>query len=293
MLNYAVVRQWDSGDIRHTLEPRDVMLYALGLGMGRDPLDREQLRFVTENQLQALPTLGAVLAYPGFWMRDAPGVGIDAVRLVHGEQSMWFDHPLPSEGTVTGRSRVVRVVDKGPDKGALVHVEKVIRDESGLTLSRIESVVFCRGDGGFSAQGGGDEPAAALPATPSGPPDAVFTFETRPEAALIYRLSGDYNPLHSDPDLAARAGFAQPILHGLNTYGVAAHLLLRHVCQWQVSRLKMLRARFSAPTFPGDVIHLECWKVGPPQDGQWALRARVPKRDATVLSHGQAVCLPA
>ena len=287
MLNYDKVRHWESQDIEQVLQPKDAMLYALGVGLGQDPMDRGQLKFTTEQQLEVLPTMAAVLTYPGFWMRDAPGVGIDVVRLVHGEQSVFLHHPLPAQGVLKGRSRVTRVVDKGPGKGALVHVEKVIRDASNdQLLATCEAVVFCRGDGGFSAQGGGDEPAPPLKATPDATPDAVLEFQTRPEMALIYRLSGDYNPLHCDPDVATQAGFAQPILHGLATYGVAGHLLLKAFCDNDPARLKSLRARFSAPTFPGDLIRLECWRSGE----EVAFRAVVPARQAVVLSHGSARC---
>jgi acyl dehydratase len=287
MLNYDKVRQWQSDDIEQVMHPRDVMLYALGVGLGQDPLDRGQLKFTTEKNLQVLPTMAAVLTYPGFWMRDAPGVGIDVVRLVHGEQSIVMHHPLPAEGKLTGRSRVTRVVDKGPGKGALVHVEKVIRESAtGQLLATCEAVVFCRGDGGFSASGGGDAPAPALRATPDAAPDTVLQFQTRPEMALVYRLSGDYNPLHCDPDVAAQAGFKQPILHGLATYGVAGHLLLKAFCGDDPARLKSLSARFSAPTFPGDLIQLECWHQG----DEVAFRACVPSRQAVVLSHGRARC---
>ncbi|MEK0417665.1 MAG: hypothetical protein RI949_1671 [Pseudomonadota bacterium] len=287
MLNYDKVRHWESQDIEQVLQPKDVMLYALGVGLGQDPMDREQLKFTTEKHLEVLPTMAAVLTYPGFWMRDAPGVGIDVVRLVHGEQSVFLHHPLPAQGVLKGRSRVTRVVDKGPGKGALVHVEKVIRDASSdQLLATCEAVVFCRGDGGFSAQGGGDEPAPPLKATPDATPDAVLEFQTRPEMALIYRLSGDYNPLHCDPDVATQAGFAQPILHGLATYGVAGHLLLKAFCDNDPARLKSLRARFSAPTFPGDLIRLECWR----SEEEVAFRAVVPARQAVVLSHGSARC---
>ena len=287
MLNYDKVRHWESQDIEQVLQPKDAMLYALGVGLGQDPMDRGQLKFTTEKHLEVLPTMAAVLTYPGFWMRDAPGVGIDVVRLVHGEQSVFLHHPLPAQGVLKGRSRVTRVVDKGPGKGALVHVEKVIRDASSdQLLATCEAVVFCRGDGGFSAQGDGDEPAPPLKATPDATPDAVLEFQTRPEMALIYRLSGDYNPLHCDPDVATQAGFAQPILHGLATYGVAGHLLLKAFCDNDPARLKSLRARFSAPTFPGDLIRLECWRSGE----EVAFRAVVPARQAVVLSHGSARC---
>ncbi len=290
MLDYAKVRHWQSAAIRHTYSARDVMLYALGVGMAQDPLDRDELRYVIENDLRVLPSMAAVLASPGFWMRDDPEVGIDYVRLVHGEQSVTLHQALPTAGTVIGRTRITRVVDKGAGKGALVHSEKSISDAaSGALLATCESAVFCRGDGGFSANGGGDPPGPAPRATPDTAPDLVLDFQTRPEAALIYRLSGDFNPLHADPDVAAKAGFARPILHGLATYGAACHGLVKGFCGYDAARLKLISARFSAPTYPGDLIRLECWSEG----DEVAFRARVSARDVTVLSHGRAVCVPA
>ncbi len=287
MLDYAKVRTWASGDIPHTCTPQSAMLYALGVGMAQNPLDRDELRFATEKDLQVLPSMATVLAHPGFWMRDRPEMGIDFVRMVHGEQAFRLHRPLPSTGTIVGRSRVTRVVDKGEGKGALIHVEKRLVDAASDELLAVcDSVVFCRGDGGFSAQGGGDPAGESPKATPSTPPDQVIDLQTRPETALIYRLSGDYNPLHSDPDVATAAGFPRPILHGLGTYGVACHGLVKAFCDYDPSRLKSMSARFSAPTFPGDLIQLECWKT----DEGIAFRARVPARDVTVLSHGHAVC---
>ena len=287
MLDYAKVRTWASGDVRHTCTPQSAMLYALGVGMSQDPLDQDQLRFTTEKGLQVLPSMATVLAHPGFWMRDRPEMGIDFVRMVHGEQAFHLHRPLPSSGTIVGQSRVTRVVDKGEGKGALVQVEKRLIDgTSGELLAVCDSTVFCRGDGGFSAQGGGDAAGDAPKATPDTPPDVVVDLQTRPETALIYRLSGDINPLHSDPDVAAAAGFPRPILHGLGTYGVACHGLVKAFCGYDASRLKSMGARFSAPTFPGDLIRLECWNT----DDGIAFRARVPARDVTVLSHGHAVC---
>ena len=290
MLDYAKVRNWRSEAIRHTYTAKDVMLYALGVGMAQDPLDREELRYVLEDDLRVLPSMAAVLASPGFWMRNHPEVGIDYVRLVHGEQAVTLHQPLPAAGTVIGTTRVTRVVDKGAGKGALVHSEKTISDAAtGALLATCESVTFCRADGGFSANGGGDAPGPAPKATPETPPDVTLDFQTRPEAALLYRLSGDINPLHSDPEVAAKAGFARPILHGLATYGAACHGLIKGYCGYHPVRLKSISARFSAPTYPGDLIRLECWKVG----DEVAFRARVPARDVTVLSHGRALCLPA
>jgi acyl dehydratase len=285
MLDYAKVRDWQSEDIRQTLTANEAILYALGVGVGQDPMDREQLRYVTERELRVLPSMAAVLSYPGFWMRDRADFGIDFLRIVHGEQHVALHRPLPVGVSIVGRSRVTAVVDKGPGKGAIVHVEKRLIDgDSGAPLATCRSVVFCRGDGGFSGGTGGDPPGDAPAATPDGAPDEAVDLPLRPEAALIYRLSGDYNPLHCDPDVAAAAGFPRPILHGLATYGAACHGVLKAFCGYDAARLASIGARFSAPTYPGDRVRLECWRSG----DRIAFRARVPERDATVLSHGYA-----
>lgn len=287
MLDYEKLRRWNSGEVRHAFTAKDAMLYALGVGMGQDPMDRDELRYVTEGELRVLPSMAAVLSHPGFWMRDNREMGIDFVRLVHGEQSIRLHQSLPGGGTILGQSRVTRVVDKGEGKGALVHVQKRLVDAaSGALLATCDSTVFCRGDGGFSAKGGGDPPGDAPRPTPDRAPDQMIDLQTRPEQALLYRLSGDINPLHSDPDVAARAGFERPILHGLATFGVACRGLLKGFCNYDPDRLRSISARFSAPAFPGDLIRLECWKDG----NDVAFRARVPARDSIVLSHGHAVC---
>ncbi|GAP38112.1 MaoC/PaaZ C-terminal domain-containing protein [Piscinibacter sakaiensis] len=286
MLDYEKTRAWRSADTRHAYTAKDTILYALGLGIGADALDPKQLRFTYEKDLVALPTMAAVLASPGAWMRERTELGIDFLKLVHGEQGVVLHAPLPAAATLVGRSRVVRVVDKGEGRGAVLHVEKTLADEaSGQLIATAEQVLFLRGNGGFSAHGGGDAPAPALPATPETPPDLVVELPTRPDAALLYRLSGDLNPLHVDPAVAARAGFPKPILHGLATYGTACHGIVKAFCEYDPSRLTSIRARLSSPVFPGETIRLECWRL---PDGVVAFRGRVAERDVVVLSHGRA-----
>lgn len=286
MIDADKARAWCSGDIRQTYSTRDTILYALGLGAGADPLDAQHLRLTYEKDLQALPTMAAVLASPGAWMRDRTELGIDFLRLVHGEQAVTLHAPLPVAGTVIGRSRVTRLVDKGEGKGAVMHVEKELTDEtSGLLLATTEQVLFLRGDGGFLGGTGGDAPAPAALAVPDRPPELTRDLPTRPDAALLYRLSGDLNPLHVDPAFAARAGFDRPILHGLATYGIAARGLVELCADGDASRLTAVRARLSSPVFPGETLRLEAWPLA---GGELAFRARVPARDVVVLSHGRA-----
>ncbi|WP_322516810.1 MaoC/PaaZ C-terminal domain-containing protein [Rhodopseudomonas palustris] len=285
MVDYAKTLAWRSGDVRHAHTAKDTILYALGAGGGSNPQDERQLRLVYEKDLVALPTMATVLASPGAWMRDHAELGINFGKMVHGEQSVQIHTPLPASGSLVGRSRVARLVDKGEGKGAIMHVEKELWDEAADTLvATCEQVLFLRGDGGFARAGGGDEPAAAPEPVPGRSPDQIVTMPTRPDQAALYRLSGDLNPLHIDPDFASKAGFPRPILHGLATYGFACRGLIESFCDGDPRALTAIRARMSAPVFPGDTIRLECWRLG----RRIAFQARVVERDALVLSHGWA-----
>jgi len=287
MIDYEKTRAWRSGPVRHAYTARDSILYALGVGFGADPLDANELRYVYEKDLAAVPTMAAVLASPGFWMRERAELGIDFVRLVHGEQSVVLHRPLPGAATLVGESRVVRIVDKGEGKGAVMHVEKTLADEAdGGLVATVEQVLFLRGDGGFSRHGGGDAPAPAAPEPPAGPPDIALALPTRADAALLYRLSGDINPLHVDPAVAAKAGFPRPILHGLATYGNACRGILASCCGHDAARLRSIRARLTSPVYPGETLLLECWRLGAEEV---AFRARVQERDVQVLANGRAL----
>ncbi|ABF12379.1 MaoC/PaaZ C-terminal domain-containing protein [Cupriavidus metallidurans] len=286
MIDYQKTKAWQSGDVIHNYTEKDSILYALGLGIGSDPLDESQLRFVYEKNLVTLPTMAAVIASPGSWMRDRKELGIDFLKLVHGEQCVTVHKVLPSAGSLIGRSRVVRIVDKGEGKGAVLHVEKNLYDaKTDEHVATAEQVLFLRGDGGFSQNGGGDEPAAAAPPTPEGSPDIRVELPTRADAALLYRLSGDTNPLHIDPAVASKAGFARPILHGLATYGVACHGIVKAFCDYDPSRITSIRARLTSPVYPGETIVLECWKVGV---NEIAFRGRLKERDVIALANGRA-----
>lgn len=290
-IDYAKLKAWPFGAVEQTYAYKDSMLYALSLGLGADPLDAGQLRFVFEADLLALPTQAVVLGHPGFWAKH-PDSGIDWVRLLHGEQGLRIHKPLPPRGTVIGHSAVTRIVDKGPGKGALVLTERLLTDKaSGDLLATIEQLTFCRGDGGYSMPDAGhpegqpsDPPPPSPPAVPGGEPDIVCDLGTRPEAALIYRLSADLNPLHADPQVAAAAGFPRPILHGLATYGVAGHAILKCCCDYRPERLAALNARFTAPVFPGETLRTEIWR----RDGHALFRTRVLERDTVVLNNGYA-----
>jgi acyl dehydratase len=288
MIDYHALKARRFPELAASYSARDTMLYALGVGYGADPTDERQLDFVYEKNLRAAPTMAVVLAYPGFWVKE-PDTGIDWVRVLHGEQSLELHRPLAPQGKVTGRTRVKALVDKGKDRGALLVHERRLYGESGELLATVESLSFCRGDGGFSERPGngprgGDPAPPTPPATPDTPPEIVCDLPTAPQAALVYRLSGDFNPLHAEPAVARAAGFARPILHGLATYGVAGHAILKSCCGYDPARLRSLAVRFSAPVYPGETIRTEIWRKG----SELLFRARALERDIVVLSHGRA-----
>ena len=281
-IDYETLKNWPFAPIEHTYTARDSILYALGLGFGADPMDRRQLDFVYEEGLKALPTMAVVLAYPGFWLKD-PDTGVDWKKVLHGEQGLKVHEPLPASGTVVGTTRIDALIDKGAGKGALVYSTREIRDKaSGKLLAEVASCGFLRGDGGFGG------PTAATPKPhpiPERNPDLATDIRTLPQAALIYRLSGDFNPLHADPEVARAAGFERPILHGLCTYGVAGHALLKLVCDYDPARLKRMDVRFSAPVYPGETIRTEVWRE---TNERFAFRCVVPERKMVVLNNGYA-----
>jgi acyl dehydratase len=262
-------------------DAKDCMLYALGVGLGHDPMNEDELAFVYEKDLKVLPTMATVLAHSGSLARN-PDSGINWVMVVNGEQGFALERPLSGEGVLIGRTKIVEVIDKGAGKGALLLTERKITDKAtGAPIGTVTQTIFCRGDGGF---GGPPRQSPQPHPIPTRAPDAVCDFGTRPEMALIYRLSGDYNPLHAEPAAAKAAGFDRPILHGLGTFGVSGHALLKTVCGYDPARLKSFSCRFSAPVFPGETIRTEMWRDGPIV----SFRARVVGRDVIAINHGRA-----
>ncbi len=282
MLKYDVVKSWPFQEVQQTYAYKDTILYALGLGLGEDPLDRGQLRFTYEKDLAAVPSMATVLCTPNVWMRD-PKTGIDHAMAVHGEQDLTLHAPLPAQGTLTGLTRIGSVIDKGAGKGAVIELNRDLLDQAGARIASVRQIVVCRGDGGYTEEGGrSDAPAQSLPNVPEGIPDLEITLKSLPQSALIYRLSGDWNPLHADPDFAAKAGFSRPLLHGLCTYGMATRAALQLVCDNDNARLKRIAVRFSSPVFPGESIKFQMWRAA---SNAFHMRARVEERDATVLSN--------
>jgi acyl dehydratase len=259
------LRSWDS---------KDALLYAVGVGAGLgDPL--QELEFTTENcqdiEQQVLPTFGVLVAQA----RTGRNLGdFDRAMLVHAEQYVELHRPLPVAGTVRTTSTVTGIYDKG--SGALVVTENVAVDaDSGEPLVTSRGGTFIRGEGGFGGPRGSEPPWEL----PDRAPDHQVVRPTRPEQALIYRLSGDRNPLHVDPKFAARGGFDQPILHGLCTYGVTGRALLRVLCDGDPARFRSMSGRFSRPVLPGEPLTVSIWLAGDGESAQF----QTTRKDGTVV----------
>ena len=258
-------RSWDS---------KDALLYAVGVGAGLgDPL--QELEFTTENsegiEQQVLPTYAVLIAQG----RTSGSLGdFDRAMLVHAEQAIELHRPLPVAGTVRTTSTVTGIYDKG--SGALVVTENVAVDAAtGEPLATTRSSAFIRGEGGFGGERGTD----AAWDRPDRAPDHQVTYQTRPEQALVYRLSGDRNPLHVDPKFAARGGFDRPILHGLCTYGVTGRALLHVLCDSDPARFRSMSGRFSRPVWPGESLTVSVWRP----DGSDTALFQTTKDDGTVV----------
>ena len=277
-LNYERLKRLDFEPVEQRYTWHDTVLYALGIGLGSAP---DELDFVYEKRLKALPTMAFVLALPGLWRRD-PALGLDWRFGVDAERELVMHRPLPPAATVRSQTRITHVVDKGADKGALIGNERDLVDAAtGETIATLRSATFLRRNGGFGDRG---DRAPAPPPRFAGAAETALDLAVSPRAALIYRLSGDENPLHADPEAARTAGFPGPILHGLATLGMACRAVLKTFCADDPARLKALRARFTAPVFPGETLRFEFRREG----GALALRALVPARDAVVLDHARA-----
>lgn len=259
---------------------RETMLYALGVGLGDDPMNAADLPYIFERDLKTVPTQATVIAWDDRWVMKS---GLNLFMIVHGEQRVRLHRPLPPAAQIISKVRVAEVVDKGPGKGAIVYVETNIRTKGdNQPLVTMLSTIFARGDGGIGGPSSGGPAPHQLPTRA---PDAVWSRQTRPNQALLYRLCGDRNPLHADPEFAAVAGFPRPILHGLCTFGHACVGLIKGALNDDPARIASFEARFSAPVFPGETIKTEIWRDG----DVLSFRALLPDRDnLVVLNNGRA-----
>jgi acyl dehydratase len=275
------ILNWPFEERVQTYTARDTMLYALSVGLGADPVSLQQLRFVTERNLAALPTMAMILGWPGLWFADR-ATGIDATTVVNGGQGLVLHERIPAEATVRSQTRVTGLIDKGAGRGALIYLERTIVDHaSGRRLATVSTTLFCRNDGGFGGSGG---LVQAEPRVPDREPDLTVDLPSLPQSHLLYRLNGDHHPLHVDPEFARSVGFPGPILHGLCTFGMAGHALLQAVCGYEPRGLTSLRARFSAPVFPGETLTVGIWR----EDAAVSYRAWVRARNSIVLDNGHA-----
>lgn len=238
--------------VRQSYDRRDTILYALGIGLGHDPLDEYDLDYLLETRGAVLPAFVVTLASPGMWIRD-PAFGVDFAKLVHSAQAVSFERSLPSSATVVSTPRIASIHDRGEGRGALVVLERDVTDaDSGERYAQIEQTLLLRGDGGFNGKA---PPTPPIHLIPDRIPDLLTDHPVSPRAALIYRLSGDWNPLHADPAAASAAGFERPILHGLASIGWASYALER----LSGRKLASIGCRFSGTVIPGDTLSLSAW----------------------------------
>jgi acyl dehydratase len=279
-INYDKLMQTGSKDVASSYDDRDTMLYALGVGFMRDPLNKDELPFVYENGLKTVPTMATVIGWKSADL--VLRLGLNYLMVVHGEQRLTLHKTLPSSADVVFDERVVGAYDKG-EKGALILIEREVREkQSGDKLCTLGMTIFARGDGGF---GGPKEGAPEPHVLPSRAPDLVHEADTRVDQAFLYALSGDRNPLHRDPAFAKMAGFPRPILHGLCTYGTACRSIVSTVCKYDPAKIKQFDGRFSAPVFPGETVVTEMWVDG----NVVSYRSKLKERDVIVLNNGKCV----
>jgi acyl dehydratase len=291
-IDYDDMMQSGATGLVSRYDERDVMLYALGVGFMRDPLDRNELPFAYEQNLKVVPTFASALPRgmaPIEKQRNAVKSSINLMLVVDGERHITFHKPLPTAANLIADEHTIGVYDKGKEHGAVVVNERLVREAaSGEKLFTIISSYFARGDGGFGGpfpnahSHGGPEPHPI----PERAPDLVKECDTRPDQAFLYALSGDRNPLHRDPAFAKLVGFPRPILHGLCSFGTACRAILSTVGQYQPERVKEIAVRFSKPVFPGETIVTEIWADG----GTISFRAHVKEREGVVvLNNGLCV----
>ena len=283
-IDYDKMMQTTATGLEASYGDREVMLYALGVGFQRDPMNEAELPFTYENDLQVVPTFATVI--PSGRRRDGGTggnmmAGINYLMVVHGEQRLAIHKPLPPAADIISDSRILGIWDKGKDKGAIIVTERVISEKaSGDKLATLVGTIFARGDGGFGGQKDGAPEPHPIPARS---PDLVHECDTRQDQAFLYALSGDRNPLHRDPKVAKMAGFPRPILHGLCSYGTACRAVISTLAKYDPKKITSFDVRFSAPVFPGETIVTEMWVDG----GTVSFRSKLKEREVVVINNGK------
>ena len=282
-VTYDSLMQLQSRDVAYAYTERDTLLYAVAIGMGRDPLDARELDFVYERRgrLRTVPSQAVTVARQNLIYN----IGLSVQKFLHGEQTLTIHQPLPVEAELLADHKVLEVYDKGADKGSIIEMETRVRLKDGAPLFDIHNLYFARGDGGI---GGPPRQQRRPEPMPQRKPDLIRTTQTEPWQALLYRLTGDRNVQHADPDIARAMGFERPILHGSCTIAIACRAVLAGVCDYDPARMRSIGTRFTAVVYPGEQVETDIWVDG----DQVSFRCRVPARDAVVLDFGRCKLAP-
>jgi acyl dehydratase len=276
----ALAHEFPEGEGSYSKD--DVILYHLGVGAGVPATDENELEYTYEKNLKVLPSFVTVArSGAGAAIFGVPGLEFNPALMLHGEQDIEIHQPLPPEARIRGSARIADIYDKG--KAALLVVEAAARDEQGAPLFTSRMSLFLRGEGGF---GGPSGPPVAN-AAPDREPDGVIESATLPQQGLIYRLSGDKNPLHCDPEFAARAGFDKPIIHGLCSYGIVCKAIVDGVLDGNATKVARYQARFRGVAYPGETYRTAYWREG----NKVLLEARIAERDDALVISNSAVTL--
>jgi len=264
------------GEGRTSYTKDQVILYHLGVGAGNPPTDKNELEYCYEKNLKVLPSFGVIPTFGAMGgLGNVPGLKFNYALLLHGEQDLVIHQPIPPEASLRNRAKVAELWDKG--KACLCVLQVDSSDEAGRPLFTNRFGLFLRGEGGF----GGEPGPKAGNTAPERAPDGVIEVRSLPQQALLYRLSGDKNPLHADPEFAKLGGLDRPITHGLCSYGIVCKAVVDGVLGGDVAKVARYQARFAGIAFPGETYQISWWREGP----QILVQAKSKERDAAILSN--------
>jgi acyl dehydratase len=280
-IRYPAVLNHQSPSQQWSFSDRDAILYALCVGFGGDPMNERELPFVYEKHLKVVPTLPTALA----WVAEPTfaSLGVDRITALHGEQKIELHRTLSIPSTLDVQGSVVEVYDKGIDRGAVIVTRHVLRDAGdGGKVATLTTTCFGRAEGGC---GGSVEVPPRPHAVPDRSPDHSIDILTPPDLALRYRLTGDRNPIHAEPEIARQAGFARPLLHGLCSFGISCRAVLEIYADFDPAQIASHQARFASPVYPGETLTVDLWRDG----AVVSFQARIKARGVTVLNNGKTV----